>query len=146
MSTVVCVVWRAYPYRWRSRGQARCVTSPAAALTLLLPSHLAEPSVDRGSTGEFCCPAPRWLGRIRWEERRRAGEVPGVTGWAGKLETPGCTKAGERQEPRWLPAGSSCWPARPGDAAPGTCRTSPCLNGVCTWIFQDNKHLFLSAF
>lgn len=41
-------------------------------LTLLRPSHLAELAVGR-----------RPLGRIRWEEQRRVGELPGVTEWEG---------------------------------------------------------------
>lgn len=50
------------------------------------------------------------------------GELPGVTEWAGKFETLGCSrKAVAGQLPLWLPGESSYWPAWPGDAALGTC-------------------------
>lgn len=121
--------WRAYLYQSRSRSQAHCVTSLVAGilccpvLSLLPPSHFVEPLV--ASTGVSCClarhPARQPLGRIRWEEQRRVGELPGVMEWVGKFETLGCKKAVEGQQPLWLPDESSCWPAWPGDAALGTC-------------------------
>lgn len=117
--------WRSYLCQSRIRSQARCATSLVAGIlccpvrTLLPPSHLVEASV--ASTGVSCSPARQPLGRMRWEERRRVGELPGVTEWVGKFETLGCKKAVAGQQPLWLPDESSCWPAWPGDAAPGTC-------------------------
>lgn len=114
-----------YLCRWRSRSQARCGTSLVAGtlccpvLMLLPPSHWVEPSV--ASTGVSCSPARQPLGRIRWEERRRVGGLPGVTEWVGKSETLGCRTAVAGQQPLWLPGESSYWPAWPGDAALGTC-------------------------
>lgn len=140
--------WRAYLYQWRSRSQARCVTSRVAGcpvLTLLPPSHFAEPFV--ASAGVSCPPAHhparQPLGRIRWEERRRVGGLPGVMEWVAKFETLGCKRAVEGQQPLWLPDGSSCWPAWPGDAALGTCGFRAqhlCLKWVYTLIFQHCFH------